>query len=111
LHASIRGKNEKNFVAYRHGVHRIEVWEQKSVLGIHLVHCNKGKRGFSLKIIEECEINQLGVRELEYMEKLGTFLPHGLNVKHGIDPDTVDRTDLKGRVWIWLYWLNFTVSE
>ncbi len=87
------------------------MWEQKSVLGIHLVHCNKGKRGFSLKIIEECEINQLGVRELEYMEKLGTFLPHGLNVKHGIDPDTVDRTDLKGRVWIWLYWLNFTVSE
>jgi hypothetical protein len=42
------------------------------------------------------------------MEKLGTFLPHGLNVKHGFDPDTVDRTDLKLRVWIWLNWFNFT---
>jgi hypothetical protein len=49
---------------YRHGVHRTEMREQKILLGIHLVHYYKGKRGFSLKIIEESENNQLGVREL-----------------------------------------------
>jgi hypothetical protein len=32
------------------------------------------------------------------MEKLGTFLPDGLNMKHGFDPDKVDRTNLKRRV-------------
>jgi hypothetical protein len=55
------GKTKKT-LAYRHGVHRTEMWEQKSLLGIHLVHCYKGKK---------CENNQLGVRELDYMEKLG----------------------------------------
>ena len=46
------GKTKKT-LAYRHGVHRTEMWEQKSLLGINLVHCYKGKRGFSLKLIEE----------------------------------------------------------
>ncbi len=38
-----------------HWSHRSEMVELKSLLGIHLLHCKKGKRGFTLHILEKEE--------------------------------------------------------
>ncbi len=52
------------------------------MLGIHLLHCKKGKRGFALHILEKCEQDQLGEKEANWLKKLHTFHPLELNIRH-----------------------------
>jgi hypothetical protein len=63
--------------------------ESKSLQGIHLLYCKKGKRGFTVHILEKCKQVHLGENEANWMKKLQTFHPLWLNIRHNYQAQEV----------------------